>query len=51
MFVKSLIASASAFLLAAPVALAGGHGAPTVGAAPEVKMLFSTTKTLEDDSF
>ena len=51
MFVKSLIATASALLLAGPVALAGGHGAPTAGAAPDVKMLFSTTKTLEGDSF
>ena len=51
MFVRSLIASASAVLLAGTGALAGGHGAPAAGAAPDVKMLFSTTKTLEGDSF
>ena len=51
MFVRSLLASASAVLLAGSGALAGGHGAPAAGAAPDVKMLFSTTKTLEGDSF
>ena len=48
---KSLIASASALLLAAPLALAGGHSAQEAGAAPDVKMLFSTTKTIEGDTF
>ena len=51
MFVRSLLASASAVLLAGSGALAGGHSAPAAGAAPDVKMLFSTTKTLEGDSF
>ena len=51
MFVRSLLASASAVLLAGSGALAGGHTAPAAGAAPDVKMLFSTTKTLEGDSF
>ena len=51
MFGKSLIASVSALLLAAPLSLAGGHSAPEAGAAPDVKMLFSTTKTIEGDTF
>jgi len=50
-FGKSLISSVSALLLAAPLSLAGGHSAPEAGASPDVKMLFSTTKTIEGDTF
>ena len=46
MFVRSLIASASAVLLAGTGALAGGHGAPAAGAAPDVKCFSARQKHL-----